>query len=435
MGYAHRTPAWAQPLAATSERTTYWGVVPGRPAVRRQGLPSHPRDVPLPATFEEWYETAAANLGRAEQADLSLSRVLAGGGLVLGQLVGLLPVATLLAAELGFRTVRPEPGTLLAGAALLVVVWVSWAWYRRRWTRAWELRKAWSLAIHDPAVLALPVRPTAPGRERDIDTDPEATHPYRARELFPIEERPFVDRLFTGLGGHTDRVRGREALRTWPLLVAAVLVLASPYILTTWPAWPIAAGQALLPATAVVSVLPPVVSAGGRHVRRLRFTHRVAQLETRDRQRWIGWRMLEGIAGPDAGPQPEGQQLEARRIGVTLREEGDTEVRGTATLEVLPAQPPVTGDTTVPPGPWTFEMSDHGRARLVPSEPSRPPLDVTVTALISGFHQGNMGGRVRSHWLVLSDGTHLPVECGDQTSLVTVAELAGVRVVRPRMVA
>lgn len=328
MGYVHRTPAWVRPHGA-GERRTFWGVIPGaaRPEdrpLRSERLPPHPRDVPLPPTFADWYTTASAHLGYAEQVDLGPARLAAGGALILVQLVGALPGAAFLAASLGLPIGRPPVAAALAGVALLAVGWVAWAWYRRRWTRAWELRKAWSLAIHDEAVLALPRRPVAPGEERDLDTDPESVHPFRARSLFPVDERPFVDAVY-GSYGHTYRVRGREAFRgtLYSVLLLSLLVLV-------------------------------VLS---------------------------------------------------------------------------------TGSTVIPPGRWTLALSyDDRRVSLTPSDPSEG-RDLTVTGLISGVHPGVMGGRTPWHWLVLADGTHIPVRCGQPRALAAAAEFAGIRVVRPPMVA
>lgn len=187
MGYVHKTPAWPH---HTGERRTFWGVVPAPSASR--GLPPHPLDVPLPPTFADWYTVASTHLGRAEQVDLGLTRLAAGGALIVVQLVGALPGAAFLAASIGLPVGRPSMAAVLSGLALLVVSWGSWAWYRRRWTHVWELRKAWSLAIHDEAVLALPAGQVALGEERDLDTDPESVHPYRAVRQFPLAERPFV---------------------------------------------------------------------------------------------------------------------------------------------------------------------------------------------------------------------------------------------------
>lgn len=411
MGYVHTTPAWAGPLGAT-ERRTYWGVVPGTPT--SPGLPPHPRDVPLPRTFADWYAAASGHLGQAERADLGLTRLAAGGVLILVQLAGALPGAAFLAASLGLPVEPPPAAVTLAGLALLATGWAGWAWYRRRWTRAWELRKAWSLAIHDEAVLALPVRPVAAGEERDLDTDPESVHPFRATRLFPVGERPFVDTVYRSYG-HTDRVRGREALRGWLysilLLCLLVLVVLSTILLDAGGTWPLLVS---------VVLLPPVAGAWFRYVRRMRFAHRLARAQSLDRQRWLGARMLSDAAAPGpvrTAPAPDEEPL-------------------TVALRVLPAQPPVTGGTVLPPGRWTLALSyDDRRVRLTPSDPAEHPRDLTVAGLVSGVHPGVLGGRTPWYWLVLADGTHVPVHCPPTRALAAAAEFAGIPVVDPPMVA
>ena len=427
MGYVHRRSDWARPHGA-GDRRTFWGVVPAvpasRPEDRSKSLPPHPRDVPLPPTFADWYAMASTHLGRAEQVDLGLTRLAVGGVLILVQLVGALPGAAFLGASLGLPVDRPPLAAALAGVALLAVGWIAWAWYRTRWTRAWALRKAWSLAIHNDAVLALPAGPAAPGEERDSDTDPESVHPFRAIGQFPVDERPFVDSVVQTYG-HTDRVRGREALRGWLYSVLLLSLLA----LVVLSAAMLHAGGTLLLLVSLV-LLPPVAGAWYRYARRLRFAQRMALTETRDRQRWLGKLMQADAAGSDTARTHEPVEPTAR--GPVNPDDEPL----TIALRVLPAQPPTTGSTVIPPGRWSLVLFyDDRRVRLTPSDPSDRPRDLTVTGLVSGVDPGAWHGRTHWHWLVLADGTHVPVQCRQPRALTGAAEFAGIDVVTPPMVA
>jgi hypothetical protein len=268
-------------------------VVPAKPARGEKHLPPHPDDVPLPKTFGQWYRVASTNLGLAERVDLGLSRILAGGALVLLQFAGLFPAAVLLAVVLGAPLARPAPMMVGAGGALLVGTWLWWAWYRRDWARAWELRRAWSWAINGLEVLALPAESRAPGVEHDIDTDPEGTHPYRARELFPIAARPFIGRVIVPGGLWSDRVRGREALRYWLLTMTAAVLTIYAMVVAIY-LW---GGVSRVPlsevhiasVTMAIALLPPPVFACARLVRRLLLAHNLAQVESSTREKWIEW--------------------------------------------------------------------------------------------------------------------------------------------------
>lgn len=299
MGYVHRTPAWAGPLGA-KDRTTYWGVVPLRPDGPDRRLPPHPDDVPPAGTFGDWYDAACGYLWRAEQVDLSLVRLCAGGLLVLLQLIGLLPLVQLAASALpGLSVAAPAPWAALAGAILLAAAWTGWAVYRRRWKRAWALRKAWSWAIDDPRVLALPARPIAPGEERDIDTDPEMAHPFRARSHVRIEDRPFAGLVVSG--AFTDWVRRREVARLYVLVVVPFMTTVGVAIAGTW-IWRDAGPErsAVLLVAWLLAMLPPVVHAFVRFFRRIAFVGTLARAETEERHRWMGWQQLHGGAVSDA---------------------------------------------------------------------------------------------------------------------------------------
>ncbi|MFD7309253.1 hypothetical protein [Promicromonospora sp. NPDC059942] len=305
MGYVQRTPAWAGPLGA-KDRTTYWGVVPLRPEGPDRSLPPHPDDVPPAGTFGDWYDVACGYLWRAEQVDLSLARLCAGGLLVLLQLVGLLPLVQLAASALpGLSVAAPAPWAALAGAILLAVVWTGWAVYRRRWNRAWVLRKAWSWAIDDPRVLALPARPLAPGEERDVDTDPEMAHPYRARSHVWIEDRPFAA-LMVG-GAFTDRVRRREVARLYLLVVVPFMATVGVAIAGGQLWWEPGPGQYVVLIVAwLLALLPPVVGAFVRFFRRISLSSALARAETEERHRWMGWQQLHGVVGSDAPAREDG---------------------------------------------------------------------------------------------------------------------------------
>jgi hypothetical protein len=432
LGYIQRTPGWVGPLRA-KDRTTYWGVVPTRPGRGERGLPPHPRDAPLPETFDEWYHVASAHLGLAERGDLGFSHIFAGGALIGLQFAGLLPVVTYGFAALGLPLVAPDPPAVVAGATGLIVTWAGWIWLRYRWSRAWKLRKAWSGAIYDPVVLALPPSPVAPGVERDIDTDPEATHPYRARGLFRIADRPFdaqVVLLVGGFYGHTDRVRGPEAARSWLLAAAFVLVLAGavvvPFLWGRGPAW---ADAVLL--AAVLAAGPPFLSAVARQVRRLRLAYQLLRLERADRQRWIGWQMLREPEGTPADAGPQERWAESERLRTKTRRKSDPDLVGLS-VRVLPVPVPTTGKTSVVPGRWTLDLSDGGRTRLTPADPGAGVLEVQVAGLISDAamlaHPLTRGG---TQWLVLSDDSHIPVDCRDFAGLHDAAEAVGIHVVRP----
>ncbi|MDR7383361.1 hypothetical protein [Promicromonospora iranensis] len=298
MGYAHRTPGWAGPLGA-KDRRTYWGVVPLEPHGPPRGLPPHPDDIAPVGTFGDWYDAACGYLWRAERVDLSVVRLFAGSLLIVLQTVGLFPLVGFAASALsGLPVAAPGRREVVAGVMLLAVVWTGWIVYRRRWNRAWELRKAWSWAIHDPRVLQLPERPLGVGEERDIDTDPEMTHPYRARLHVRIEDRPFVDAAFFS-SSHTDRVRRREVARVYLPLFAFIVALAGVAMSPAW--WEFEPGQyGVLLVAYLLAALPPLAFSLGRYFRRIFLVQRLAREDVEERHRWMGWQLLHGLPGTTA---------------------------------------------------------------------------------------------------------------------------------------
>jgi nitrogen fixation-related uncharacterized protein len=278
-------------------------VVPLKPDGPPRGLPPHPDDVaPVGGTFGDWYDAACGYLWRAEQVDLSVVRLLAGGLLIVLQLVAMVPLVQLAGSILpGAPVAVPDARWILAGQFLLAVVWTGWVVYRRRWNRAWELRKAWSWAIHDPCVLELPERPLGMGEERDIDTDPEMTHPYRARRLVRIEDRPFVGAALIS-SSHTDRVRRREVARVYLPLIAFIVALAGVAVSPAW--WEFEPGQyGVLLVAYLLAALPPLAFSLGRYLRRIFLVQRLAREDVEERHRWMGWQLLHGLPGTTAGAE------------------------------------------------------------------------------------------------------------------------------------
>lgn len=489
MGYVHRTPAWAGPLGAKN-RTTYWGVVPLEPGGSSRGLPPHPDEVRPTGTFGDWYDAACGYLWRAEQQDLSLVRMLAGGLLILLQVVGLYPLVQLAASALpGLSTTGPDSRSVLAGAVLLALVWTGWAVYRRRWKRAWELRKAWSWAIHDPRVLELPERSLGVSEGRDIDTDPEMTHPYRARLHVRIEDRPFVGAAFLS-SSHTDRVRRREVVRVYLPLPAFLVALAGVFMSPAW--WDFEPGQfGPLVAAYLLAALPPVVCAQIRYFQRVLFAQRLAREDVEERHRWMGWQLLHGVPGtdgavdrvPDAAGAPAARPPDVRAardaeqgsrttlifgaaflfgifglvgalallreqdkglvflaglglIGLLClalllwhrsgRQRGGRDGAGFAVRVETPSSPRSSG-TTVPAGDMVLTLDD-GHAHLMPLDSSRPEASIPVTALISGVGTLLRDGK---QWLVLPDGSHVAVTCSDYVGLRDAAADAGIAVLIP----
>lgn len=492
MGYVHRTPAWAGPLGA-KKRTTYWGVVPLKPGGSSRGLPPHPDEVRPTGTFGDWYDAACGYLWRAEQQDLSLVRMPAGGLLILLQVVGLHPLVQLAAAGLpGLSTADPDPRSVVAGAVLLAFVWTGWAVYRRRWNRAWELRKAWSWATHDPRVLELPERSLGVGEERDIDTDPEMTHPYRARLHVRIEDRPFVGAAFVS-NSHTDRVRRREVVRVYLPLPAFLVALVGVFMSPAW--WDFEPGQfAPLVAACLLAALPPVVSAQSRYFRRIFFAQRLAREDVEERHRWMGWQLLHSVPGTDGAvdriPDAAGPSAARPEFRPDVRAARDAEQGSRATVIFGAAfffgifglvgalallREPETGLTFLaglgliglvclalllwhrsgrqragrdgtgfavrvetPSSPrssgTTVPTGDmvltlaDGHAHLMPLDSSRPEVSIPVTALISGIGALLRDGK---QWLVLPDDSHVAISCSDYVGLRDAAAEAGIPVLLP----
>ncbi|WP_369370306.1 hypothetical protein AB1046_16105 [Promicromonospora sp. Populi] len=421
--------------------------------------------------------------------------MVAGSFLILFQLVGLAPLVWFVAALLpGVPVAGPDPVLALAGCGLLAVAWTGWAWYRRRWNRAWELRKAWSWAIYDPRVLALPVRPLPAGEERDIDVDPEATQPYRARWFFPIEERPFVGAVYFS-GSHTDRARGREVLRLHLPLYAFFLTLIGVIASPGW--WDFEPGQyVLLLITFLLAALPPTVCSQVRYYRRASFATRLARAEVEERHQWMGWQLLHGVPGrdgsarrgphapsgsrPGAGPGPRANVRAARAeeqgsrvmlvavavflfgvfglVGVlaVLREPenglillGGVAFLGAVCLALLlwlrsgqqTAGQEWTGflvrvDPPRDPRPQSTSVP-VGEMVLTLSDGRAHlmPIDESVPELdlpVTALISG-VGQLVRGgkQWLVLPDDTHVAITCSDYLGVRDAAAAAGITVLLP----
>ncbi|MEU4388548.1 hypothetical protein [Promicromonospora sp. NPDC023805] len=494
MGYVHRTPAWAGPLGA-KDRTTYWGVVPLKPDDPPSGLPPHPDEVPPVGAFGDWYDAACGYLWRAERVDLSLARLLAGSLLVVLQFVALVPLVQLAGSMLlGAPVAMPETRWILAGQFLLAVVWTGWVVYRRSWNRAWELRKAWSWAIHDPRVLELPERPLDVGEERDIDTDPEMTHPYRARRLVRLEDRPFVEAAFFS-NSHTDRVRRREVVRVYLPLVAFFVALAGVAISPVW--WELEQGQyGLLLVTYPLAALPPVVFSQVRNFRRILLAQRLAREDVEERHRWMGWQLLHGVPGtadvadrirdvasdrpPVARSTPRSNIREARAaehgarstavfgaafffgvfglVGALLMvrepEKGLTFLTGLAFIGLVclmlflwhrsgrqDAGRDGTGfvvrveTPSSPRSPNTTVPSGDMVLTLSDGRVHLTPLDSSlpeVSLRVTALISG-VGQLLRDgkHWLVLPDDSHVAVACSDYVGLRDAAADAGIPVLLP----
>src|SRR5690606_24782916 len=162
---AHRRPRTCRPSTARARRArrpgeamTSAAAPAGTTARDRRSLPPFPEEVSLPATFGDWYDTAADALGRAERRDSGAVRLLAGAAMLAGVSagVGLLAEPLVVLAGAGAPGETADVPSLVIGPVLALGVLAWWFWYRRDWGRARRLRHAWSRAVRDPRVLALP---------------------------------------------------------------------------------------------------------------------------------------------------------------------------------------------------------------------------------------------------------------------------------------
>ncbi len=412
----------------------------------RQTLPPFPEQVAPPTTFGDWYDTAAVSLGVAEKRDSGASRLLAGLLLIVVCTVGLGAFAAPQAAALlGYASERADVATLVLGLVLTVGALAWWAWFRRDWVRARRLRTAWSWALRDPRVLALPARDAAPAGGVGAAPDPEAQHHYRAREHAELTPYPGV-RSVGGVTGFLDFLRAvlhPVALGAGVLLVAVGL----------------GRDDAASRLTTVAAALPltlAALSATVRAWRRLAESWRLVGVQNDDLFRWTGWRVLQGLDRPldvrgAAGRRAllllpvalAGVVVVLARASTGTLGAGDVAIgaavvavpalavaatfalRSAAArsggdglaVRVLPDDVPPLGPTTVPPGPARLVLRD-GRAQV-------GGVDADATALISGAPQMLA---TRRHFLVLADGSQVRLSCADVRGLRRQAQEAGLRV-------
>ena len=408
----------------------------------RRPLPPFPDQVSPPATFGDWHDLAAVNLGRAEKVDSSGWRLVAGLGMLLLTSVGL-NMAAAPAAEL----IRDTGGELdvaaLAVGALIVLGTMAWwFWYRRDWVRARRLRHAWSRAIRRPDVLALPTR----GTSSEWGTDPENQSVYRTRERTELVNT-FGFRSHGGVDGFLDFLRA--CFHPVVLAVGVFLVV-------------IALDQDDLAGTVLLlPVAVPLFLAGlfatGRAWWRFGDGMSLVALENDDVRRWTGWRVLRGqdepLAGAGAGWRRHGLRMlpvafagvlvfaVRARSGITLTEVvvgvgivavpailiyGSFLVRDLAArsggpglaVQVLPDDVPALGPTTVVPGRTRLELHDGGSVRI-------GGVEARALALISGEPRAIAS---RRHWLVLEDDSQVPFTCAAVGELRRQAVEAGLRV-------
>jgi hypothetical protein len=452
-------------VTPTTVRTT------AAPRRGRAQLPPFPDEVPLPATFGEWYHLAAGNLAVAEQRDSGVRRLLAGLLLVvlssLGLGAGVAPVLAVLVG--GGQWHGSDVLLLVLGLVVVLGALVGWAAYRRDWVRVRRLRWAWATALRDPRVLALPADRRPVGR-----LDPEAQHPYRSRA------EPGVQNPYPGLRTRNEAVGFLDALRgvLHPVaLVAGVLLIVAAFGHR-------AAGARLV---LVAAALPLTLAALGATLRawyRLARSTAVAAAGRDDVARWTGWRVLHGLAQPRAS-RPRWRRadlalLPAALLGLALYV--GRLVSGTVTtvvllvglgvvvvpvaallgsacvralrdrsgglgVRVLLDDAPQQGSTIVVPG----------RARLVLERAAGDgrPVDGPVDSLVDGSPAGPAAGSARvvrpdgttqhlaavalisgvphlvatrRHWLVLADGSQVPLQCAAVRDLRGAAAAAGLRV-------
>lgn len=405
----------------------------------RRLIPPAPEDVPLPATFGDWYDLAARQLGVVERRDGGALRLLAGAGMILGVTAGIV-VAT---------GPRADPPAMIIGALLALGTLTWWFWFRRDWVRVRRLRRAWSWSIRDPRVLALPVR-----RHPGAGPDPEQQHDFRVRESGDFAPFPGL-RSTGGVSGGLDVARAL----VHPLLA----LLAVVTILATLDGR--ARPDLALP---VLPFLAATVSATGRAWRRLADAATLVGRQQDDRRRWIGWRVLRGLAAP-VPARPWHRRLNWAALPLALGAiavllarivAGEVTLDGVVAGVVVCAVPavavagwflarsmvarsmvararggdrgvtvritaddvPTLGPTTVAPGIATFRATPDGAELIAGGGALALPGGA---ALVSG--EPHLLA-TRRHWLMLPDGSQVPLVCAAVRPLRELAGRAGLHV-------
>lgn len=415
----------------------------------RRALPPMPEYVPLPATFGDWYDTAAVNLGIVEKRDSGALRLLAGAVMLAGVSAGagLLAGPTAVLSGHGAPGERADIASLVIGPILALGVLAWWFWYRRDWVRARRLRNAWSRSIRDPRVLELPVRAHV-----GHGPDPEEQHDFRVRERGDLAPYPGL-RSVGGVTGGLDAVRA--VLYPILFLVGLVAILAV-----------LGANTAEGPFSRALPIVPLVVvtaCATARAWHRVVDSSDLVAVQADDRRRWTGWRVVRGLDEPVPAkawyrrlnwamlPVALGaaaifafrvgageMTVAAVAIGVGLcvipvavvagsflvrsrvaRHQGGTAGVG---IRVSADDVPLLGSVSVLPGRGVLRAVADGL--LLDAGGSAVPVPAG-SALVSGEPHAFAS---RRHWLLLPDGSQVPLVCGAVRRLRELAEGAGLRV-------
>ncbi len=407
-----------------------------------------PEDVPLPATFGDWYDAAATNLGVAEKRDSGARRMLAGAVMVAGVSAGAGIVGGPLTVLSGYGAPgeRADVASLVVGPVLAVGVLAWWFWYRRDWVRARRLRHAWSRSIRDPRVLALPARP-----HRGQAPDPEEQHDFRARERAAFAPYPGL-RGVGGVSGGLDAVRAV----LYPVLFLAGLV----GILATLGSDSVD-GQ-VSRALPLVPLVVATVCATVRAWRRVADSSALVALQADDRRRWTAWRVVRGLDEPTP-MTPWYRRLNWAMLPVALGAVailvfriGAGEMTGQAVVfglaicvvpvavvagsflvrsraarsqggpdgvgvHVTADDVPPLGPVAVAPGQGVLRAVADGM--VLDAGGSAVPVPAG-SALVSGDPHVFAS---RRHWLLLPDGSQVPLTCAAVGRLRELAEGAGLR--------